>query len=160
MLHALIRAAFGTGRDLARKAKARNVPYRLEPFGKVMLSFGVASSTSALQPSNFEDLVDSRPCAWRELQEREYLAGFFVKLGSTEPHFDRHPERRLSRSDPTPPHTHVQGIPHKSRCALPTNYYVVHGPAQWYETGRLQRNNAIDSLVGPRSRPNRRVWES
>jgi hypothetical protein len=81
MLHALIRATFGTGRaDLALKSQGANVPCRSE---KAMFSFGVASSTSALQPSNFEDLVDSRPCAWRELQEREYLARFFVKLGST-----------------------------------------------------------------------------
>jgi hypothetical protein len=31
---------------------------------------------------------------------------------------------------------------------LPTNCYVIHGPAQWYETGRLQWNNVIDSLIG------------
>ena len=116
-----------------------------------MFSFDVSSSISALQPSNLGSGRQPALCppgAWRELQEREYLAGFYVKLGSTESHFDRHPERRLSHSGPNAAtRTHGQGIPHKSGRTHPTNYYVVHGPGQWYETGRLQRNNAIDSLV-------------
>jgi hypothetical protein len=133
------------------QVKAPIVRYRFEPFGKAMLSFGVSSSTSALQPSNLKiwstaGLVP--PCAWRELQEREYLAGFYVKLGSTESHFDRHPNVAY-RIQTKRRHTHTaQGIPHKRRRTHPASYYVVHGLAQWHETGRLQRNNAIDSLTG------------
>jgi hypothetical protein len=77
-------AQAATWPEKSRRQVCVTASSRLE---KRCFSFGVSSSTAALQPSNFEDLVDNRSCAWRELQEMEYLAGLFVKLGSTESHF-------------------------------------------------------------------------
>jgi hypothetical protein len=130
------------------------------PFGKAMFSFGVSSSPLLCNHLTSEDLVDSRPCAWRELQGREYLAGFFVKLGGAESHFDRLPERRLSRSDPTSPHTHTSkeflikaDVPFPPTITWST---VLHsGTSQ--ETPAEQRHRFSGR---PRSCPNCCVWES
>jgi hypothetical protein len=98
MPHALIRAAHGTGRDLALKAKAPKCAVRTASEKAMLVS--VLHRLPLLCNHLTSKIAGRQPALCLEGAAKK--GSIWLKLGSTESHFDRHPERRSSRSDPTP----------------------------------------------------------